>query len=54
VPLKIETFAEFRGDDQLEQALVAGALPLAQRLGDVNVIVGGGEPGLFDRAFFGC
>jgi len=53
VPLKIETFAEFRGDDQLEQTLVAGALPLAQCLGDVDAIVGGGEPSLFGRAFLG-
>jgi hypothetical protein len=53
VPLKIEAFAEFRGDDQLEQAPVAGALPLAQRLGDVDVIAYGGEASLFDRAFFG-
>ena len=29
------------------------ALPLAQRLGDVDAIVGGGEPSLLDRAFLG-
>src|SRR6476620_322860 len=53
VSLKLEAFAELRGDDQLEQALVAGALPLAQRLRDVDAIVGGGEPSLFGRTFLG-
>jgi hypothetical protein len=53
VPLQIEAFAEFRRDDQLEQALVAGGLPLAQRLGNIDAIVGGAESSLFDGVFLG-
>ena len=51
---EVEVGAVFGGEDDLEEALVAGALPLSEALGDIGDVAVGVEAGhFFSGAFAG-
>src|SRR5690349_12884517 len=45
-PLEVEPFAELRGDDDLPKTLVTGLLPLAERLGNIDLATGVTKAGM--------